>query len=121
MKMPSIKLIQAGIIVAAVVADPCWLPGERKQMPVYVDNLAAKFGRMKMCHMTADTSAELLAMADRIGVAQRWLQCAGTPREHFDICMSRRVAAVREGAMEIDVRETAMLVRRKRLLDLTTI
>jgi hypothetical protein len=85
-------------------------------MPVYVDNMAASYGRMKMCHMVADTSDELLTMADKIGVARRWLQKAGTAQEHFDICLAKRAAAVRSGAIEIDMRETAMLVRRKRLL-----
>ena len=47
-------------------------------MTVYVDNMQAPFGRMKMCHMVADTSEELLAMADKIGVQRKWLQKAGT-------------------------------------------
>lgn len=82
-------------------------------MAVYVDDMAAPYGRMKMCHMLADTSAELLAMADKIGVARRWLQKAGSAREHFDICLSKRAAAVRGGAVEISLRETGLLVRRK--------
>jgi hypothetical protein len=83
-------------------------------MSVYVDNMRAPFGRLVLCHMVADTSAELLAMADRISVARRWIQHAGTPREHFDICLSKRALAVQAGAVEIDVRETAAIVRRKR-------
>ena len=83
-------------------------------MAVYVDNMAASYGRMKMCHMVADTSEELLAMADQIGVARRWLQKAGTPHEHFDICLSKRAKAVASGAIECDIRDVALLVRRKR-------
>jgi len=56
---------------------------------VYVDNMRAIYGRMVMCHMVADTTAELLAMADTIGVARKWLQHAGTYREHFDIALSK--------------------------------
>ncbi|MEN6605894.1 MAG: DUF4031 domain-containing protein [Bryobacteraceae bacterium] len=69
-------------------------------MAVYVDDMQAPFGRMVMCHMSADSTDELLAMADRIGVARRWLQYPGTDREHFDICLSKRVLAVKAGAVE---------------------
>lgn len=83
-------------------------------MTVYVDNMRAQFGRMVMCHMLADTTPELLAMADRIGVARKWLQYPGTPKEHFDIALSMRAKAVAAGAVEIDIRETPAIVRRKR-------
>jgi len=72
---------------------------------VYVDNMynspVGKFGRMKMSHMLADTSDELLEMATTIGVDHKWIQNAGTVREHFDICMSKRKKAVKAGAKEI--------------------
>lgn len=83
-------------------------------MAVYVDNTKTSYGRMRMCHMLADTTDELLAMADHIGIARKWLQKAGTPQEHLDICMAKRVSAVRAGAVEITWRETALLIRRKR-------
>ena len=70
-------------------------------MTVYVDDMRAKFGRMVMCHMIADTTDELLAMADRIGVARRWLQHAGTAHEHFDIAFSKRQTAIDAGAVAI--------------------
>jgi len=63
-------------------------------MAVYVDDMRAPFGRMIMCHMIADTTAELLYMADRIGIARRWLQDAGTWKEHFDISLSKRALAL---------------------------
>lgn len=81
---------------------------------VYVDTMRAPYRGMLMSHMVADSTAELLAMADRIGVARRRLQCAGTYREHFDVCQAKRAAAVRAGAVEISERELgAMLVRRR--------
>lgn len=87
-------------------------------MTVYVDDMhttpLGQFGRMKMCHMIADTSAELYAMAERIGVNVKWVQYSGTAREHFDICTSKRAKAVAFGAVEITMRETAMKVRDRR-------
>ena len=79
-------------------------------MSVYVDDMRVPFGRMVMCHMTADTTEELLAMADRIGVARRWLQHPGTPKEHFDIALSKRALAVQYGAVEVTWRQMGALV-----------
>jgi hypothetical protein len=85
---------------------------------VYVDNMhltdMGKFGRMKMCHMLADTTEELLAMADQVGVHRKWLQYPGTPKEHFDIAMSKRAEAVKAGAVEITMSDTGRIVRAKR-------
>lgn len=78
-------------------------------MTVYVDNMRAKYGRLIMCHMIADTESELRAMADQIGVAQKWHQ-----GDHFDICLSKRERAVSLGAIEITLRQcAAMNFRRK--------
>ena len=78
-------------------------------MSVYVDDMQASCGRMKMCHMTADTHEELVVMADRIGVARRWIQYPGTWKEHFEICLSKRAAATRFGAVEITMQELVNL------------
>lgn len=84
-------------------------------MSVYVDDMKAKFGRMVMCHMIADSSDELLAMADAIGVDRKWIQHPGTHKEHFDIALSKRALAVAAGAIEITWAETGrrILERRK--------
>lgn len=72
-------------------------------MSVYVDNMRAPFGRMKMCHCWADTREELFTMMDRIGVALRWFQAPPKASwEHFDISMSKRALAVAAGAIETD-------------------
>jgi Protein of unknown function (DUF4031) len=80
---------------------------------VYVDDMEADFGRMVMCHMVADSTDELLAMADRIGVHRRWIQRPGTKYEHFDICMSKRRAALLNGAIPITRRELGMRLFRE--------
>lgn len=78
-------------------------------MPVYVDDMQAKFGRMVMCHMVADTDDELRAMADKIGIQQKWHQ-----GDHFDICLKKRSMAVTAGAVEISQRQLGAMVIRKR-------
>lgn len=83
-------------------------------MAVYVDGMQAPFGRMFMCHMIADTTEELLQMADAIGVQRKWLQHPGTYKEHFDIAKSKRVLAVRAGAIEIDKAQLVAILRNKR-------
>lgn len=85
-----------------------------KKMAVYVDDMKAKYGRMTMCHMMADTTEELFAMADQIGVARRWLQKPGSYQEHFDVALSKRALAVEAGAVEVTKRELGafMILRR---------
>ena len=83
-------------------------------MTVYVDDMRAKFGRMTMCHMLADSDAELLAMADLIGVARGWHQKPGTRHSHFDICLSKRALAVAAGAVEITLRDAGRIILAKR-------
>lgn len=87
-------------------------------MAVYVDNMhlteMGRFGRYRMCHMLADSTEELLAMADRIGVDQKYIQKAGTPHEHFDIPTHRRRLAVLYGAVEITMLEAGRFVGARR-------
>ena len=75
-------------------------------MSVYVDDMRAPLGRMIMCHMLADTEAELHAMAQKIGISRRWYQ-----GDHYDVCLSVRAQAVANGAREITMRE-AVAIRR---------
>jgi len=66
-----------------------------------------------MCHMIADTPAELADMAARIGVALKWFQGeASVP--HFDICKSKRALAVSAGAVEVNRREFVAVMKRIR-------
>ena len=84
-------------------------------MTVYVDSMQAAYGRMKMCHMIADSTDELLAMADNIGVNRKWLQKAGTAHEHFDIALSKRAHAVSAGAVEVSMMQLGRIIRARRL------
>ena len=79
-------------------------------MTVYVDDMRAAFGRMVMCHMIADSTEELLAMADKIGVQRRWLQKAGTRIEHFDISQSKKALAVQHGAVPVSMMELGRIL-----------
>lgn len=81
---------------------------------VYVDPAQHPYGRMLMCHMWADTTEELYAMAARIGVARKWVQYPGTPKEHFDVCKAKRAQAVAAGAQEMTSRDFVTHVRRRR-------
>jgi predicted CoA-binding protein len=83
-------------------------------MAVYVDDMEAKYGRFVMCHMLADSTEELLAMARAIGVDTKWIQKAGTHQEHFDIAKSKRALAVQNGAIEIDRQGLAAILRKRR-------
>lgn len=80
---------------------------------VYVDNMQAGYGRMKMCHMIADSTDELLKMADAIGVQRKWIQYPGTYQEHLDICLSKRSKAVALGAKEITMMELGRMTAKR--------
>ncbi len=69
---------------------------------------------MIMCHMLADTTEELDAMADKIGVARKWKQYPGTIKEHYDISLGCRAKAVAAGAKEITMKDAAAIVRARR-------
>jgi len=85
-------------------------------MAVYVDNMMAQYGRMKMCHMIADTDEELHLMAAQIGVARKWWQSPEkTSGSHYDIALSKRAIAVQFGAIEITLRQCAAMNFRRKL------
>lgn len=85
-------------------------------MGIYVDDFFAPMGRMKMCHMMADSLEELHAMADKLGLKREWFQDGRFP--HYDICKSNREKAISLGATVISSREmvtkfSSLLNRRK--------
>ena len=83
-------------------------------MAVYVDDMfrlkMGRFRRMKMSHMIADTDSELHAMADRIGLSRKWFQ-----GDHYDVCLSKRQLAVKNGAIEITLRQLAEKAKKQRM------
>lgn len=86
-------------------------------MSVYGDDMykypLGQFRGMKMSHMIADTTEELLTMVDTIGGARKWIQYPGPFEEHFDIAMSKRALAVKAGAIEIGMRDLVSHMKRK--------
>lgn len=82
-------------------------------MTVYVDDMCdtamGQFRRMKMSHMIADTEEELHTMAAAIGVARRWYQ-----GDHYDVCKSKRGAAIMRGARAVTLRQLACMAALRR-------
>lgn len=74
-----------------------------------MDRARNALGRMKMCHMLADTLEELHAMADAIGMKRAWFQAGSTP--HYDVTQTRRELAVKLGAVEIGRAKLVELIR----------
>ena len=76
-------------------------------MTVYVDDMRARYRRMIMCHMIADTEQELHEMALKIGVARKWYQ-----GNHYDVCLKMKGRALRLGAVQITRRKLAIILRK---------
>ncbi len=83
-------------------------------MAVYVDDVRLPFRGMIMCHMIADTSDELHAMARALGLATRWVQRQGTPEEHYDIALEAKQLAIELGAIQLTRRELIWKIRARR-------
>ncbi len=79
---------------------------------VYVDEPIWAFGNMTMCHLTAETEAELHAFAEQLGLKRKWFQPKSKP--HYDICLSKRRLAIRYGAKEITIADRARKLREQR-------
>ncbi len=75
---------------------------------VFVDDMRAPYGRMLMCHLIADTAAELHAMAAKVGVGRRWFQDRSR-YHHYDLSLGKRALAIKYGAVQITLRQCAMM------------
>ena len=76
--------------------------------PVHYEKCVGRLAPQEWCHMMADTTEELDAMAERIGMKKAWRQHTGKPSEHYDLTAGRRAAAVKAGAVEVTRRELAL-------------
>jgi hypothetical protein len=65
----------------------------------------------KSCHMYADNAKELHEMAESIGLKRHWYQ-DHERLKHYDLVPSKRVLAVRAGAVEHTVKEMVEFMRR---------
>lgn len=83
-------------------------------MVVYVDDAMIRYRGMRMNHLIADSTEELLAMVETIGVQAKWIQKAGTPDEHFDIAASKRDLAIEAGAVAVSSRDIALRLMQRR-------
>lgn len=82
-------------------------------MTCYVDDFFAAYGRMKMCHLLADSDGELHALADAIGVDRKHHQNT-VSGSHYDIAKSKRALAIAAGAVPITYRQAAMMTKHRR-------
>jgi len=67
------------------------------------------FRNTRACHLMTtlhgeEGRRELVDFARRLGLSPAWIQYPGTPRQHFDLVASKRLIAVRLGAVEVDRR-----------------
>ena len=79
-------------------------------MTVYVDDMRAPLGRLIMCHMIADTDAELHEMVRLIGVSRTHHQ-----GDHYDVCLGKKRLALAYGAVQITMRQCASMRLRRRV------
>lgn len=80
-------------------------------MTVYIDNARRHYRGMRMCHMVADSTEELFAMVDLIGVDRKHIQFRGLAKEHFDVCAAMRDKALAAGAMPVSTRAIVLIMR----------
>ena len=81
-------------------------------MAVYVDTPLFAFKGMKMCHMVADTPAELDQMADKLKLNRSWKRYNKLP--HYDLSRSKREQAIAFVALPVDHGFMSKMIRAAR-------
>lgn len=90
-----------------VYVDDAFIPAKVRSGPIVHVS--------KWCHLTADTTEELMAFAERIGLKSKYLQFPGTWKEHFDVTESKRKLAVANGAVEVSYRARVLEMGNRRM------
>lgn len=85
-------------------------------MSVYVDDLMACIPNRNWrwthsCHLFADGIEELHQFAKDIGLKRAWFQYKKGKTPHYDLNENMRSKAIRLGAVEIDRRQAAEIIR----------
>lgn len=70
---------------------------------------------MVMCHMVADTIEELHEMATALGV-RKWFQDKPN-KPHYDICLQRKMQAIKLGAKEVTSKELLNVLKGYRVVN----
>ncbi|MEL6348935.1 MAG: DUF4031 domain-containing protein [Myxococcota bacterium] len=71
--------------------------------------------RVRSCHLMADSTAELLQLAQDLGLKADWIQHRGTPKEHFDLLGVRMMDKARRlGVRIVSGRELVQRLRWRR-------
>ena len=86
-------------------------------MAVYVDEPVWEWRGRRWCHLLADGDEELHAFAAALGVPRRGFQHSPQRpwKDHYDIPEEIRAQAVAAGALEVDLRQVAALVKARRI------
>jgi hypothetical protein len=65
--------------------------------------------------MVSDESdSRLIGFAKQIGLKPSWLQKQGKPEAHFDLGATKRIKAIRAGAVPVTARRLVEIIREKR-------
>lgn len=82
-------------------------------MAVYVDSEYIRWQGKVWCHLVADSTDELHAFADRLGLRRQWFQVRST-YPHYDVTAAMQKKALRLGARSADRRTIVECGRRMR-------
>lgn len=81
-------------------------------MAVYVDEAIWHWRGKVWCHLLADSLEELHTFGRSIGLQRAWFQEPPKSKyPHYDIPETRRMIAVKKGAIEIDRRQTITIAK----------